>query len=110
MNFDFKELQLNTNKERAIFFLTAMERLGILYNSRINAPDENDSDKPLDIIKRYPMFNGKSFYEFNDFDFDDFLLIVDTRRPKESFKKYYLAAYMKILKNLEIKKTRYNKG
>jgi len=102
MNFNFDELQLKTRKERAIFFLTAIVRLGVLYNNKLNVPNENDSDKPIDIIKRYPMFNSQPFYKFNDFDFEDFLLIIDKRKPKESFKKYYLSKYEKILKSLEI--------
>jgi hypothetical protein len=104
LNFDFKELQLNSNKEKSIFFLTAMERMGVLYNSKINVIDVNDSDRPEDIIKRYPMINNKPFYEFNEFDFDDFLLIIDKFRPRESYKNYYLGAYMKLLKFLEINK------
>ena len=98
---EFEKLE-ETNKEKAIFFLVAFERLGFLNNRAIYLPDSITLDKPSELIKYYPEFNGKLFYKFNDFDFDDFLLTIDKGMPKESFKNYYLAKYKKLLKYLLI--------
>lgn len=94
VNFDFEKLKLKTKTEKAIFFLIVIERLGAYYWANEYLSEVEDSDDIKNIIKRYPKFDNKEYFQFNDFDFDDFLITVDIRKPKTSFKNYFLKDYI----------------
>ncbi len=97
INFDFKKLNLKTKTERSILFLIVMERLGTYYWGNETISESINSDDIANIIKRYPKFDGKKYFEYNDFDFQDFDVSIDIRRAKESFKDYYLKKYINII-------------
>lgn len=77
-----------------IFFLESMEVFGTLIWGYINIPDPPNYEKALAIIRNYPRYNGRLYYEYLDLNFDDFLVKIDKSRPKESFKNYHLNKYM----------------
>ncbi len=67
------ELGLNDKTERAIFYLNFMDAIGggrfmVLLATK-------NFQRILDFTKRFPKFNGKDYYAFNDFDYDDFAWI-----------------------------------
>lgn len=97
VNFDFEKLKLKTKTEKSIFFLIVMERLGSYYWANEAMSESINRDDIENIIKRYPKFDGKKYFEYNDFDFQDFNVRVDIRRAKESFKDYYLKNYINII-------------
>ena len=97
VNFDFEKLKLKTKTEKGIFFLIVMERLGGYYWANETISEYINSDDILNMIKRYPKFDGKKYYEYNDFNFQDFNLSIDIRRAKESFKDYYVKKYINII-------------
>jgi len=97
INFNFEKLKLKTKTEKSIFFLIVMERLGSYYWANEATSESINSEDIVNIIKRYPQFDGKKYYEFNDFDFQDFDVSIDIRRAKESFKDYYLKVYIGII-------------
>lgn len=97
VNFDFEKLKLKTKTEKSIFFLIVMERLGSYYWANEAMSESINRDDIVNIIKRYPKFDGKKYFEYNDFDFQDFNVSVDIRRAKESFKDYYLKNYINII-------------
>lgn len=97
INFNFKNLNLVTKAEKGIFFLVVMERLGGYYWGNEKMSETSNSDEINILIGRYPKFEDKKYYEFKGFDFEDFKLIIDIRKPKESFKNYYLNCYINIL-------------
>lgn len=94
INFNFRDLNLTTKTEKGIFFLIVMERLGGYYWANEYLSDLENSDDIKNIIKRYPKFDNKLYFEYNDFDFDDFLITVDVGKPKSSFKNYFLKDYI----------------
>ncbi|MFT3911460.1 MAG: hypothetical protein QM737_18700 [Ferruginibacter sp.] len=96
-DFNFTKLNLTTKTEKGIFFLTAMEGLGIYNWGKVEMTDSLNYLNVLDLIKRYPKFGGNPFYLYNDFDFADFKLKIDIRRPTESFKEYYIGKYIRVL-------------
>ena len=97
MSFDLNNLNLSTKQEKGIFFLTSMERFGSDIWGYMNIPEPTDYDSALEVINRYPKYNGEEYYKYNDFDFSDFLVTVDIRKPKVSYKDYYLKKYFSTL-------------
>jgi len=96
---DFKpnEYNLINDTEKSVFFLNAMERLGALIWGYMNIPQPPNYKLALEFINKYPRFNGQPYYQFTNLDLKDFNITTDKRRPKESFKKYYLTNYMTTL-------------
>lgn len=82
VNFDFEKLNLKTKTEKSIFFLIVMERLGSYYWANEAMSESINSDDIVNIIKRYPKFDGKKYFKYNDFDFQDFNVSIDIRRAK----------------------------
>jgi len=97
MSFYLNNLNLSTKQEKGIFFLTSMERFGSDIWGYMNIPEPTDYDSALEVINRYPKYNGEEYYKYNDFDFSDFLVTVDIRKPKVSYKDYYLKKYLSTL-------------
>ncbi|SEL53280.1 hypothetical protein SAMN04487910_2740 [Aquimarina amphilecti] len=96
MSFDLNNLNLSTKQEKGIFFLTSMERFGSDIWGYMNI-QPTDYDSALEVINRYPKYNGEEYYKYNDFDFSDFLITVDIRKPKVNYKDYYLKKYFNTL-------------
>ncbi|MBK9163757.1 MAG: hypothetical protein IPM21_07580 [Acidobacteria bacterium] len=70
LDLKIDELGFNDKTERAIFYLNFMEAIGggrfmVLLATK-------NFQRILDFTKRFPKFNGKEYYTFNNFDFDDF--------------------------------------
>jgi len=104
-SFDLNNLNLSTKQEKGIFFLTSMERFSSDIWGYMNIPEPTDYDSALEVINRYPKYNGEEYYKYNDFDFSDFLITVDIRKPKVSYKDYYLKKYLETLSyHMEIMK------
>lgn len=97
IDFNLNEYGLTDATERSIFFLRAMERFGALIWGYINIPNPPNFQAAVDIVRQYPSFNHQPYYEFKDLEFPDFLVITDKRRPKESFKQYYIGKYLENL-------------
>jgi len=93
-NIDFEKLGLN-NQESSILFLCAMRHLGNQMSgySSTNFPD-NCFRADL-FLTKIPKFNGKSYYEFELPEFDDFPIKVDKRYPKVSFKQRFIPEFEK---------------
>jgi hypothetical protein len=99
ININFENLNLNTKTEKGILFLIVIERLGSYYWGNEYLSEIENSNEIKNIIKRYPKFDNKEYYEYNDFDFDDFLITVDIRKPKTSFKDYFLKIYINTIQS-----------
>jgi len=97
VNFNMNEYGFKDDTEKNIFFFESMRTLGLFIWGFMNIPKPPRFDKVLDVIKDYPTFNGKPYYEYKDLDFTDFLIVTDIRKPPESFRQYYLKKYMETL-------------
>ena len=91
-NIDFDKIELN-NEESAILFLCAMRHLGNQMSgySSSNFP-ENCFRADL-FLTKMPKFNGKLYYEFELPEFTDFLIKIDKRYPKSSFKQRFVPEF-----------------
>ncbi|WP_406684361.1 hypothetical protein N1F78_01120 [Seonamhaeicola sp. MEBiC1930] len=97
VNFFLNNYNLSNDTEKGIFFLMSMRTFGTMIWGYINVPKPPNYKKALDYIKKYPRYNGIDYYRFTDLNFKDFKLTTDKRKPKESFKKYYINKYVETL-------------
>lgn len=90
VNFTLWDYNLINDTEKGIFFLESMKTFGTLIWGYINVPKPPNYKKALEYIVKYPKYNGQPYYQYLDLNFQDFKLTTDKRKPKESYKKYYL--------------------
>lgn len=96
-NFTLWDYNLQNDIEKGIFFLESMDTFGSMIWGYMNIPNPPNYKLALEYIDKYPRYNGQPYYQFLDLNFKDFKLTTDKRKPKESFKKYYLNKYMNTL-------------
>lgn len=92
INLDYSKLGLS-KEEGDIMFLTAMRHCGSQINSFSEARFPDNCFRQTSFISKLPKFNGLSFDEYKLNEFDDFLIHVDKRYPKTSFKERYLPEF-----------------
>jgi len=92
INLDYKELNL-TKAEGDIMFLTAMRHCGSQIISFSEARFPDNCFRQTSFVSKLPTFNGMRFDEYQLDAFDDFLIHVDKRHPKMSFKERYLPEF-----------------
>jgi hypothetical protein len=109
INLDYEELELS-KEQGDIMFLTAMRHCGNQINSFSETRFPDNCFRQTSFISKLPKFNGVSFDKYQLNEFDDFLIHVDKRYPKTSFKERYLpelegakSAYIKCQKAEKVK-------
>lgn len=97
MDFNLKEYNLSDDTEKGILFLNCMEFCGKKIFGYMNFIKPPNTKKSLELIKKYPKFNGQPYFQYNDFNFQDFNLLLFKNRGVESFKGYYIDKYYEVL-------------
>jgi len=92
INLDYDSLKLN-KEEGDIMFLTAMRHCGNQIISYSEARFPNNCFRQTSFVSKLPTFNGKTFDEYQLGEFEDFLIHIDKRYPKSSFKERYLPEF-----------------
>ncbi|MCX2745449.1 hypothetical protein OO013_16335 [Mangrovivirga sp. M17] len=91
-NFNLEEYGLENDTEKAIFFFSISnsltERFRVLNMMK-------NYDKLLQFESKLPSFNGKAYYEYISFDFEDFDYIGYDKT--ESYKKQHLGKFYLVL-------------
>jgi len=94
--------KLNLNKtQQTILFLCAMKMIGGQVYSYSNARFPENCHRQHTFMKKIPSFNGMKFYEYSLMEYQDFVLKVDKRYPKQSFKDNYEAHFYEALEGYE---------
>ena len=96
-NFRMNDYQLKDDTERGILFLKCMRFCGSTIWGYINIAKPMNTAEAYKYIKRFPKFNGQPYYQYDDFSFADFEMIIIKDRGKESYKSYYLNKYYETL-------------
>ena len=91
-NVDFDKLELD-NQESAILFLCAMRHLGNQMSSYSSANFPENCFRADLFLSKMPKFDGKLYYEFELPEFRDFLIKMDKRYPKSSFKQRFIPEF-----------------
>ncbi len=97
VDFKMNDYQLNDDTERGILFLKCMRLCGTNIWGFINIAKPMNTAKAYEYIKKFPKFNGQPYYQYNDFFFDDFEMVIVKDHGKESYKGYYLNKYYETL-------------
>lgn len=97
VNFKMGDYQLKDDTERGILFLKCMRLCGVNIWGYINIAKPMNTKKAYEYIKKFPKFNGRPYYEYTDFSFDDFEMVIIKDNGKESYKGYYLNKYYETL-------------
>jgi len=97
INFEMNKYDLKDDTEKGIFFLNAMNLCGTLIWGYMNIVKPPNYEKALQFIEKYPKFNGQPYYQYLDFSFPDFEMVIEKDKDKESYKSYYLNKYYDIL-------------
>ena len=91
-NIDFDKLGLD-NQESTILFLCAMRHLGNQMSGYSSTKFPDNCFRADLFLTKMPKFNGKLYYEFELPEFSDFLIKIDKRYPKSSFKKRFVPEF-----------------
>lgn len=98
-SYDFKlsEYKL-TDTEKGIFFLQCMKLCGAQIWGYMNIVKPANTKKAYDFIQKFPKFNGMPYFQFTDFNFPDFNIIIGTEDDApQSYKSYYIDKYYDLL-------------
>lgn len=93
VDFQMNKYDLKDDTEKGIFFLKAMDLCGTLIWGYMNIVKPPNYKKALPLIEKYPKFNGQPYYQYLDFGFPDFDMVIVKDKDKESYKSYYLNKY-----------------
>ena len=97
INFKMNDYQLKDDTEKGILFLKCMEFCGKTIWGYINIAKPMNTKKAYENIKKFPKFNNQPYYQYNDFSFNDFEMVIIKGNDKESYKGYYLNKYYETL-------------
>ena len=92
-----RELALKDDTEKGIVFLECIALCGTTIWGYINIVKPPNTQKALEYIKKYPKINGRPYYQFNDFHFPDFEMIIVKDKGPQSYKSYYINKYFETL-------------
>lgn len=93
VDFQMNKYDLKDDTEKGIFFLKAMDLCGTLIWGYMNIVKPPNYKKAFPLIEKYPKFNGQPYYQYIDFGFPDFEMVIVKDKDKESYKSYYLNKY-----------------
>lgn len=94
-NWNLEALGLIDRKEKAVFYLVFIDKLGsqiIHYLNAHKGPNWIGINKYVSLL---PKIDGKNYYEYQNFLFDDFKISI--YKKTREFKKYYLSKLYDIL-------------
>jgi len=92
VNFSLDNYNFNYD-EKAIFFLESMETLGTLISGYFHV-DPPNIERANEFVSKYPSFNNKEHYNFDQIEFEDFDFTYSSKKPKGSYKEYQLNKYL----------------
>ena len=78
-NFLLNNYGLQNETEKGIFFLKAMRFCGTVIWGLMNIPKPPNYKKALELISKYPKFNGQPYYQYLDLNFEksiDLMLLI----------------------------------
>lgn len=97
IDFNLKDYNLNDDTEKGILFLRCMDYCGKTIWGYMNVVKPPNTQKAYDNIAKFPKFNGRPYYQYNDFYFNDFEMNIVKDKGIQSYKSYYLDKYYETL-------------
>jgi hypothetical protein len=97
IDFDLKDYNLSDDMEKGIFFLECIDYCGKEIWGYINIVKPANTSKAYDAIRKFPKFNGVPYFQFQEFNYPDFEMVIVKGKGKQSYKSYYLDKYYEVL-------------
>ena len=97
INLNLKDYNLLDETEKGILVLQAMNLCGTSIWGYMNIPKPANTKKALEFINKFPEINGRPYYQFTDFYFKDFEMIIIEDEGPQSYKSYYLNKFFETL-------------
>jgi len=97
VDLKINDYNLKDDTEKGIVFLKCMQLCGTTIWGYMNIPKPPNTKKAFDNIKLFPKVNGLPYYQFNDFQFTDFDMVIIKDKGLQSYKSYYLNKYYETL-------------
>ena len=94
-----KEYNLKDDTEKGILVLKAISFCGTTIWGFINIPKPANTKKAYQQIKKFPKINGRPYYQYTDFYFTDFEMIIIVNKGIQIYKSYYIDKYYETLLN-----------
>jgi len=97
VDLKINDYNLKDDTEKGIVFLQCMHLCGTTIWGYMNIPKPPNTKKAFENIKLFPRINGLPYYQFNDFQFTDFDMVIVKDQGSQSYKSYYLNKYYETL-------------
>jgi hypothetical protein len=97
IDFKMKDYNFKDDTEKGILFLRCMDYCGKTIWGYMNVVKPANTSKEYDNIKKFPQFNGQTYYKYTDFYFADFEMNIIQDKGIQSYKSYYLDKYYETL-------------
>ncbi len=94
-DWNLNQLGFDNDKEKAVFFLIFMDKLGsqiFHFHKAMRGPNWDGIEKYVQLL---PTINGKNYYEYDAFYFKDFKMNI--YKKSRYFKEYYMPIFYDIL-------------
>lgn len=97
VDFKLKEYNFKDETEKGIFVLRCMRDCNMVIWGYMNVVNPPNTKEAYNHIKKYPKFNGRPYYQYNDFYFPDFQMKIIEDEGMQSYKEYYLNKFYETL-------------
>lgn len=94
-NWALDSLGFKDEKEKSVFFLVFIDKLGSQLSSYLKAMRGPNWTGIEDYAPLLPLINGKPYYQFDEFYFKDFEMNI--YKQDRNFKEYYLPIFYDVL-------------
>lgn len=97
IDFKMKDYNFQDDTEKGIMFLRCMDYCGKTIWGYMNVVKPPNTSKAFANIKKFPKFNGLSYFQYSDFYFNDFQMNIVMDKGVQGYKSYYLDKYYETL-------------
>ena len=97
VDFKLKDYKFKDETEKGIFVLRCMRDCNSSIWGYMNIAKPMNTQKALEFIKKFPKFNGQPYYQYTDFYFTDFEMVIVKDKGIQGYKSYYLDKFFETL-------------
>jgi hypothetical protein len=97
VDFKLMDYHFKDDTEKGIFVLRCMRDCNSAIWGYMNIAKPPNTKEAYKYIKKYPKFNGQSYYQYTDFYFTDFEMNIIKDKGIQSYKSYYLDKFYETL-------------
>ena len=97
VDFKFNDYNFKDDTEKGIFFLRCMRDCNAVIWGYMNIVKPSNTKEAFKHIKKYPKFNGQSYFQYTDFYFTDFEMNIIKDNGIQGYKSYYLDKFYETL-------------